>query len=122
MVDGLERLAVVLLELDPVGSERRNILVDVARPEANLRVIGLVTGGSAVDEHGGAISAVEEEVVLDGLGRECQPDLRFVEVLRAREISRDENRRDAVLASMACPFRVPDFSSSRIVIFLRKEI
>ena len=61
-----------------------NILVDVRRPEADLSVIGAVALAAPVDEDGSAVAAVEEKMVLDGLGRELQADLVFVKVLTAR--------------------------------------
>ena len=50
VVDGLERLSVVLLELDAVGDEFCHVLIDVGRPEADLGVVRLVAARAFIDE------------------------------------------------------------------------
>jgi hypothetical protein len=49
VVDRLERIHVVLLELDSPIDKLSDVGVDVGRPEAHLGVIGFVAAAAAVD-------------------------------------------------------------------------
>jgi hypothetical protein len=97
MVDRLERIHVVLLELDSPIDQLSDVGVDVGRPEAHLRVIGLVATAAAVDQQRCAVATVEEQMVLDGSQRQLQSDFVLIEAPTRLEIRRDENGRDAVL-------------------------
>jgi hypothetical protein len=49
VVDSLEGFGVVVVKLDAVRGERRDVLVDVGRPETYLGVVGIVPTASAID-------------------------------------------------------------------------
>ncbi len=92
MVDRVERIRVVLLELDSPSDKLSDVGVDVARPEAHLGVIGFVVNAAAVDQQRCAVATVEEQMVLDRPARQLQADLVLIEAPTRLQIRRDENR------------------------------